>query len=234
MLEATLQQWSHTVRSAADGTDGLAAAREFKPEIVVSDIVMPGMDGYQLCSRLKADPDLKGVPVILLTALSDSRDVMGALQCGADGFVKHRALTIAATVGVWVLAWLWAPHVSGGPVICPLHGLLGLPCVGCGLTRAMCELTRFHFLAALQLNALSIPVALLFLAAPAVGAVELALGRRLHFYRFLFSMRVAYVTAFVVAGYHLVRCGAMVWTGTLFPEYVQTSWTYQLISRWTQ
>jgi signal transduction histidine kinase len=86
-LRATLEAHRFAVAVAADGAEGIKVARERRPDIVITDIVMPGMDGYGLCRAIKADERLKGTPVILLTSLSDPQDVIKGLECGADGFV---------------------------------------------------------------------------------------------------------------------------------------------------
>ncbi|MCX6071007.1 MAG: response regulator, partial [Chloroflexi bacterium] len=86
-LRASLEAHGFAVAVAADGAEGITVAREHRPDIVVSDIVMPGMDGYGLCRAIKADEGLKGTPVILLTSLSDPQDVIRGLECGADGFI---------------------------------------------------------------------------------------------------------------------------------------------------
>jgi two-component system sensor histidine kinase/response regulator len=87
MLAASLEACGFAVARAADGAEGIEVARERRPDIVVSDIVMPGVDGYELCGAIKADDRLKGTPVILLTSLSDRQDVVRGLECGADGFI---------------------------------------------------------------------------------------------------------------------------------------------------
>jgi len=76
------------VRVAADGLAALEQARAAPPDLVISDIAMPGMDGYALCRALKDDPHLAHVPVLLLTALTDLRDIVRSLEAGADGFVR--------------------------------------------------------------------------------------------------------------------------------------------------
>lgn len=86
-LRHLLEDSGYTVISAANGKQALAAVQERKPALIVSDIVMPEMDGYELCRHLKADESLKEIPVILLTALSDPREVIKGLGCGADNFV---------------------------------------------------------------------------------------------------------------------------------------------------
>lgn len=57
------------------------------PKIIISDIIMPGMDGYEFCTKVKATPHLKFIPVILLTALQDPQDIIKGLQAGADNFI---------------------------------------------------------------------------------------------------------------------------------------------------
>jgi signal transduction histidine kinase len=77
----------YQVDEAADGAAGLAAARQSTPDLVVSDVMMPEMDGYELCRRLRSDPDLATVPVILLTARAGSEAVVEGLEVGADDYV---------------------------------------------------------------------------------------------------------------------------------------------------
>jgi PAS domain S-box-containing protein/diguanylate cyclase (GGDEF)-like protein len=76
------------VRVAADGRAALHNARAAPPDLVISDIAMPGMDGYALCRALKDDARLAGVPVLLLTSLSNLQDIVRSLEAGADGFVR--------------------------------------------------------------------------------------------------------------------------------------------------
>ena len=87
LLEASLRRRGCDVVTAGDGEEAHALAREHKPNIVITDVVMPRLNGFDLCRRIKADAELRRAPVILLTALSDSGDVIGALQSGADGFI---------------------------------------------------------------------------------------------------------------------------------------------------
>jgi signal transduction histidine kinase len=87
VLKYILKKNNYSVRHAIDGQKALEILNQFKPDIIISDIVMPGMDGYRFCSIVKADDSLKKIPVILLTALSDPRDVIKGLECGADSFL---------------------------------------------------------------------------------------------------------------------------------------------------
>lgn len=86
-LEYILQQHHYRVTTAANGRLALEAARRAKPALVLSDVVMPEMDGYELCRQIKADAELSDIPVILVTTLSDPHDVIRGLECRADNFI---------------------------------------------------------------------------------------------------------------------------------------------------
>lgn len=82
-----LKKAGHEVREAADGPAGVAAARESKPEVIVCDVMMPGMTGYEVVAELRADPELANVPVILLTAMSDRKHMRQGMTAGADDYL---------------------------------------------------------------------------------------------------------------------------------------------------
>lgn len=76
------------VRIAGDGSAALAEVARRRPHLVISDIAMPGMDGFTLCRTLKEDPVYANLPVVLLTRLSSLNDIVQALESGADSFVR--------------------------------------------------------------------------------------------------------------------------------------------------
>ncbi|MBW1734169.1 MAG: response regulator [Deltaproteobacteria bacterium] len=86
-LKYLLEGHDYRVAVAENGRKALEYFREHTPDLVISDILMPEMDGYEMCRRIKAREALKDIPVILLTSLSDPVDVIRGLQCGADGFL---------------------------------------------------------------------------------------------------------------------------------------------------
>ena len=86
-LQNTLEKNGFTVTTASDGRAALEVLAQHRPTLVISDIQMPGMDGYELCRRLKADASLREIPLILLTSLSAPQDIIRGLECGADNFV---------------------------------------------------------------------------------------------------------------------------------------------------
>jgi PAS domain S-box-containing protein len=82
-----LEEEGFTAAVCRNGKEALSYLKERKPTIIISDIVMPEMDGYELCSTVKKDETLKDIPVILLTALTSPEDVIKGLQSGADNFI---------------------------------------------------------------------------------------------------------------------------------------------------
>ena len=87
-LRYHLESEGYSVTVARNGREALALTSEKTPSIVISDVVMPEMDGYTLCQNIKARHALKDIPVILLTSLSSPHDVLRGLECGADNFIR--------------------------------------------------------------------------------------------------------------------------------------------------
>lgn len=88
LLEGMLPPEGFEVIRAFDGPAGLGKAAEHPPDLILLDIMMPGMDGYEVTRRLKNDPTLKGIPIIIITALGGVDDKMKALEAGADEFLN--------------------------------------------------------------------------------------------------------------------------------------------------
>ena len=82
-----LEKHDYQVMVACNGNAALEMIKETRPTLIISDILMPEMDGYELCRRIKSLDDCRDIPVILLTCLSDPRDVIKGLECGADNFI---------------------------------------------------------------------------------------------------------------------------------------------------
>ena len=87
LLQHLMEKYGYTVSVACNGVEALAHLQEHIPSLVISDILMPEMDGYELCRNIKVNDDLKSVPVMLLTQLSEPEDIIKGLECGADNFV---------------------------------------------------------------------------------------------------------------------------------------------------
>jgi len=76
-----------TVRIAGDGEHGLAALRDAAADVVVLDLMLPGIDGLEVCRRIRATPELRHLPVLMLTAKGDDVDKVVGLELGADDYV---------------------------------------------------------------------------------------------------------------------------------------------------
>jgi len=87
ILENRLIQGGYEVAVAGDGGKALELARQRKPDVIISDIEMPRVTGYEFCRSVKQDPDLRHVPVILLSTLAEPEDIIRGLDAGADNYV---------------------------------------------------------------------------------------------------------------------------------------------------
>ena len=87
LLEAKLTIEYYDVLSCTDGLTALKLASAEQPDIILLDVMMPGMDGFETCKRLKADPDTRHIPVVLVTALDGREDRIRGLDAGADDFL---------------------------------------------------------------------------------------------------------------------------------------------------
>jgi two-component system, sensor histidine kinase and response regulator len=88
LLRQALEDEGYVVTLAVNGVEALEAARRIRPAMIVSDVLMPDMDGYQLCRAIKADPALREIPVMIVTSLRDIEDIVMALESGADNFIR--------------------------------------------------------------------------------------------------------------------------------------------------
>lgn len=87
LLEAKLNSEYYDVLTANSGAGCLKMAKEQQPDIILLDVMMPEMDGFETCRRLKADPAVEHIPVVMVTALSDVKDRVQGLESGADDFL---------------------------------------------------------------------------------------------------------------------------------------------------
>lgn len=87
LIKFILEKEDYSTISAKDGEEGLQMAREKKPDLIVLDLMLPGIDGYRVCEILKANPVTKEIPVIVLTALDTGVDFEKALEKKADWYI---------------------------------------------------------------------------------------------------------------------------------------------------
>jgi adenylate cyclase len=87
ILRTRLEPQGYELIEAADGEAAIAAAREHQPDLILLDVMMPKIDGIEVCKRLKADAELPFIAIILVTAKADTKDVVAGLEAGADEYL---------------------------------------------------------------------------------------------------------------------------------------------------
>ncbi|MFP4482325.1 MAG: response regulator [Thermovirgaceae bacterium] len=88
LVADSLRLWGYRVETVGDGDEGLAVAEGTLPDLVVLDLMLPGLDGWEICRRLKEKEATRDIPVIMLTARRDERDVVAGLELGADDYLR--------------------------------------------------------------------------------------------------------------------------------------------------
>jgi len=86
-VKIRLEANDYSVVTALDGKEGLAVFKKESPDLVLLDILMPKLDGFQVCQKLKADPLTKNIPVIMLTAVDREKDIIQSKHVGANGYI---------------------------------------------------------------------------------------------------------------------------------------------------
>ncbi len=87
MFVRFLKRYGYEVTKALDGLEGLEKARLEKPDLIVLDVMLPGMNGHKVCRMIKFDQQLKKIPILVLTSRMSEGDEQLAYQCGADAFI---------------------------------------------------------------------------------------------------------------------------------------------------
>ena len=87
MLRMRLESLGYSVRTASDGAAGIAAAAEFKPAVILLDNLMPDMEGVEVCHRLRADPKMAGIRIVLMTAGSPTKSATRAKEAECDDLI---------------------------------------------------------------------------------------------------------------------------------------------------
>lgn len=83
----TLERAGYQVLSASNGVEGLRMAREEKPDLLVLDVMLPGLDGFELCHRLRTDPQTAQLPILIFSAKTQDADLSTGLSLGADDYL---------------------------------------------------------------------------------------------------------------------------------------------------
>ncbi len=98
-LEQELQDQGYRTLSAGNGLAALEAVQASQPDLVLLDIMMPGMDGFEVLTRLKADPQQRHLPVVIISAMSDLDSVVRGIELGAEDYLPSRLMRLCFAPG---------------------------------------------------------------------------------------------------------------------------------------
>jgi len=88
LLDAYLAEFDYEIETAADGAETLAKVQSFAPDLILLDIMMPKLSGFEVCEKLKTDPNTKGIMILMVTALSELGDIERAVNAGCDDYLS--------------------------------------------------------------------------------------------------------------------------------------------------
>ncbi|HVE91092.1 MAG TPA: response regulator [Actinomycetota bacterium] len=97
VLAFSLRRDGFRVLVASEAAEGLAVAKSEHPDVILLDVMMPGISGWEALERLKADPDTKGIPVLMCTVLAEARFLAQAAEHGAAGYIRKPFMPDAVT-----------------------------------------------------------------------------------------------------------------------------------------
>jgi putative two-component system response regulator len=86
-LESILDEQGYHLEMAENGFQALEMTRQLLPDVILLDVMMPGMDGFEVCKKIRSDPKLAEIPIIMLTALDDRKSLLDGLEAGADDYI---------------------------------------------------------------------------------------------------------------------------------------------------
>ena len=111
LLVAYLDSLACGVATAVDGIDALEKIAQEAPDLILLDIMMPGMSGFEVCRKLKSDPETRDIPIIMVTALNELGDIERAVESGTDDFITKPVNRLELTTRVRSL--LRVRHLKG-------------------------------------------------------------------------------------------------------------------------
>ncbi len=88
LVQMRLEAHGYEVLTASDGSEGLARARAAKPDLLVLDLMLPKLNGYEVCTMLKHDTRYRAIPIVIFTAKAQATDEQAARDCGADAYLR--------------------------------------------------------------------------------------------------------------------------------------------------
>jgi len=100
LLVAYLDGLECTVTTATDGVEALEGVARCPPDLILLDVMMPRMSGFEVCRKLKSDPETRQIPIIMVTALNELGDIERGVECGTDDFISKPVNRLELTTRV--------------------------------------------------------------------------------------------------------------------------------------
>ena len=100
LLDAFLAEENYEIAMAHDGRETLKKVEEFQPDLILLDIMMPKLSGYEVCKQLRSEAATRDIPVLMVTALAEMGDIERAVQAGADDFLTKPVNRLELTTRV--------------------------------------------------------------------------------------------------------------------------------------
>ncbi|MBM3203952.1 response regulator [Candidatus Woesearchaeota archaeon] len=100
LFDAFLADEPYEVAMSHDGQQTLSKVAEFQPDLILLDIMMPKLSGYEVCKQLRANPATKDIPILMITALNEQGDIERAVQAGADDFLTKPVHRVELTTRI--------------------------------------------------------------------------------------------------------------------------------------
>ncbi|MFA7309542.1 MAG: response regulator [Candidatus Paceibacterota bacterium] len=110
LLAQELQSKQFRIRSAQTGEEGLMIAKSEKPDLMLLDILLPGIDGFEVLRQIKSDPELKHIRVIILSNLGQENDILRGTELGAERYIVKVTLSLAEVVQTVRELWQRGVH----------------------------------------------------------------------------------------------------------------------------
>ena len=88
LIDAYLSGFDYDIETAADGAEALEKVQSFVPDLILLDVMMPKLSGFEVCKKLKSDPKTKGIMILMVTALSELGDIERAVNAGCDDYLS--------------------------------------------------------------------------------------------------------------------------------------------------
>jgi len=98
LISRKLQKEDYNISAAIDGEEGLKKVKEEKPDIVLLDLILPGIDGFEVLERIKQDPEINKIPVVILSNLGQKEEIEKGLKLGATDYLIKAHFTLSEIV----------------------------------------------------------------------------------------------------------------------------------------